>query len=71
MPAVPVRRLVLVVEDEAGIREVLAFVLADEGYEVECAGGGREPPRRRGLLRILRRAAQARQEPAAAQADGG
>ena len=42
MPAVPVRRLVLVVEDEAGIREILALVLADEGYKVECAGGGRE-----------------------------
>jgi CheY-like chemotaxis protein len=32
---------VLVVEDEAGIREVLAAALADEGYEVRAAGDGR------------------------------
>ncbi len=31
----------LVVEDEAGIRDALAAALVDEGYEVRAAGDGR------------------------------
>jgi CheY-like chemotaxis protein len=34
--------LVLVVDDDRGIREVISDVLADEGYEVACASDGRE-----------------------------
>jgi len=33
---------VLVVEDDRGIRDVLAAVLADEGYDVRQAANGRE-----------------------------
>jgi two-component system chemotaxis response regulator CheY len=39
MPAVP---YILVVEDDPMIREVLAGLLADEGYDVELASHGRE-----------------------------
>ncbi len=33
---------ILLVEDDDALREVLAEVLADEGYEVDCAANGRE-----------------------------
>lgn len=33
---------VLIVEDDAGIREELAALLGDEGYDVSTAGDGRE-----------------------------
>ena len=39
-------RRVLVVDDDRYLREVLQFALADEGYEVEVAGDGREALRR-------------------------
>jgi CheY-like chemotaxis protein len=48
------RGRVLVVDDDAAIRETIYEVLSDEGYEVECAANGRvalekldgpEPPR--------------------------
>jgi two-component system, chemotaxis family, chemotaxis protein CheY len=34
--------LVLVVEDDTLLRQTIADVLEIEGYEVECAGDGRE-----------------------------
>ena len=37
----PAAGRVLVVEDEAGIRDALAAALVDEGYEVRAAGDGR------------------------------
>jgi CheY-like chemotaxis protein len=37
----PAASRVLVVEDEAGIRDALAAALVDEGYEVRAAGDGR------------------------------
>jgi DNA-binding NtrC family response regulator len=37
-------RRVLVIEGEAGIREVLAAVLADEDYDVRSDGNGRDAP---------------------------
>ena len=36
------RPLVMVVDDDADIRDAVADVLADEGYPVEMAGNGRE-----------------------------
>jgi CheY-like chemotaxis protein len=36
------QKSILVVEDDIDIRESLAYLLADEGYEVACAGDGRE-----------------------------
>jgi len=36
------RRSVLVVDDDDAIREVMAEVLRDEGYDVACAGNGEE-----------------------------
>lgn len=35
-------RRVLIVEDDPSIRELVAMVLADEGYEARVAAGGRE-----------------------------
>jgi len=35
-------RTVLVVDDDVDIREAVQFVLEDAGYEVVCAGNGRE-----------------------------
>jgi len=40
------KRRVLVVDDEKAIRETLAEILADEGYEVAAAGSGTEGLRR-------------------------
>lgn len=36
------RRWILVVDDEFAIRDTLTGVLAQEGYEVVCAGNGQE-----------------------------
>jgi CheY-like chemotaxis protein len=36
------RRLIMVVDDDADIRETVADVLQDEGYAVELAANGRE-----------------------------
>lgn len=36
------QKSILVVEDDADIRESIAYLLADEGYDVACAGDGRE-----------------------------
>jgi CheY-like chemotaxis protein len=36
------RTRILLVEDDEALRDVLAEVLADEGYHVECAANGRE-----------------------------
>jgi CheY-like chemotaxis protein len=36
------RRLIMVVDDDADIRETVADVLQDEGYSVEVAANGRE-----------------------------
>jgi two-component system nitrogen regulation response regulator NtrX len=33
---------ILIVDDERPIRELLAAILGDEGYEVACASGGEE-----------------------------
>jgi two-component system response regulator CpxR len=38
----PHRPSVLVVDDDDAIREVIAEVLRDEGYEVVCAGNGEQ-----------------------------
>ncbi|MFZ5595718.1 MAG: sigma-54-dependent transcriptional regulator [Bacillota bacterium] len=35
-------RLILVVDDEAGVKDTLRDILEDSGYAVECAAGGRE-----------------------------
>ena len=35
-------KLILLVDDEAGVREALCDILQDNGYRVECASGGRE-----------------------------
>lgn len=40
--ATPERRPILLVEDEASLREILAHVLEQEGYRVVTAGNGRE-----------------------------
>jgi CheY-like chemotaxis protein len=37
----PIHRI-LVVEDDRALRETLADILADEGYEVACVSNGRE-----------------------------
>lgn len=34
------RRAVLIIDDDAGIREALAALLSDAGYHVRCAGDG-------------------------------
>lgn len=39
-PSVPHHPRVLVVDDDPSIRTVIAFVLGDEGYQVEEAGDG-------------------------------
>jgi CheY-like chemotaxis protein len=36
------QKSILVVEDDIDIRESIAYLLQDEGYEVACAGDGRE-----------------------------
>lgn len=36
------QKSILVVEDDTDIRESLAYLLADEGYDVACAVDGRE-----------------------------
>src|SRR5688572_15548749 len=36
------RPLILVVDDDEGVREALETVLSDEGYSVELAANGRE-----------------------------
>lgn len=36
------KKLILVIDDEPGVLEALSDVLADNGYRVECAGGGGE-----------------------------
>jgi CheY-like chemotaxis protein len=46
------RRQVMVVDDDADIRETLGDLLVDEGYEVESAAGGRE------ALELLRNGAR-------------
>ena len=33
---------ILLVEDDSALRDVLSDILREEGYEVECAGNGRE-----------------------------
>jgi CheY-like chemotaxis protein len=38
----PHRPSVLVVDDDDSIREVIAEVLRDEGYDVTCAGNGQQ-----------------------------
>jgi two-component system response regulator CpxR len=38
----PRRPTVLVVDDDDAIREVIAEVLRDEGYDVACAGNGEQ-----------------------------
>jgi CheY-like chemotaxis protein len=38
----PARRMVLVVEDDADVRESLEILLGAHGYDVECAGDGLE-----------------------------
>lgn len=35
-------KLVLVIDDEAGVQEALSDILTDSGYRVECASGGGE-----------------------------
>lgn len=42
VPPMNARPLVLVVDDDADIREAVADVLTDEGYPVEMASNGRE-----------------------------
>lgn len=42
MPAPSERPLVLVVDDEADIREVLGDLFADDGFRVVCAEDGQE-----------------------------
>lgn len=41
-PAADPRRIVLIVEDDAAVREALTEVLEDQGYCVFCAGNGAE-----------------------------
>lgn len=36
------RSMILVIEDDSDIQETLAQVLADDGYEVDCASDGAE-----------------------------
>jgi CheY-like chemotaxis protein len=38
----PMPRLILIVDDEAGIRDSIAALLVDEGYRVHTATDGRE-----------------------------
>ncbi|HXU07298.1 MAG TPA: response regulator [Polyangia bacterium] len=45
-PSDAVRRTVLVVEDDRDVQEALASILEDAGYDVLCAGNGREALRR-------------------------
>jgi len=35
-------RLILIVDDEAGIRDSIAALLADEGYRIHTASDGRD-----------------------------
>ena len=36
------QKSILLVEDDADIRDAIAYLLTDEGYEVACASNGRE-----------------------------